>query len=110
MSEVRNPRKALLRDLAYLKVLKAISAKRPADATRIFHEFRFGRHKITETGVFQARKRNAKAKATGFVVVGRSGSDLRIAIAVLKAMARSYSSRWRRRSLWEFYCGELQGD
>ena len=68
MSEVRNPRKALLRDLAYLINLEAISANRPADAGQLMFSINLDwPTQITETEFFKRVKEMPKAKVYGFL-------------------------------------------
>lgn len=66
--KVRNPRKALLRDLAYLINLEAISAKRPADAGQLMFSINLDwPTQITETEFFKRVKEMPKAKVYGFL-------------------------------------------
>ena len=66
--KVRNPRKALLRDLAYLINLEAISAKRPADAAQLMFSINLDwPTQITETEFFKRVKEMPKAKLYGFL-------------------------------------------
>ena len=112
MSEVRNPRKALLRDLAYLKVLKAISAKRPADATRIFHQFRLADTKSLRREFFKRVKEMPKAKTTGFC--RRRKAEWRPPICNCSFLAANgpklFEPVAQAESFGNSDCGELQGD
>jgi hypothetical protein len=66
--KVRNPRKALLRDLASLINLEAISAKRPADAGQLMFSINLDwPTQITETEFFKRVKEMPKAKVYGFL-------------------------------------------
>jgi hypothetical protein len=68
VSEVRNPRKALIRDLNYLIMLEAILGKRPADAVQLIFSINLDwPTRITETDFFKRVKEMAKAKVCVFL-------------------------------------------